>query len=459
MAGAALEMLGWTAVVVVPASALALISDNLGRYISMAVVGYALGTFSLLMGIAYLPGTEPTNWGVMQSRCLIALVLILAGWIGIVAWQLRRRSIGVPGAVLVFLVIAIPQVIWAWPNDIFAQWRPRQDDSSAETRGIEFTAGPARVDYADGAATHLELTLRANELPADRVFTAGGADLTWHARSGLHYATGFSPYGYGGNNLVIRAMLGVADVPPDAETKRWQREKLIERRKNGPLSQEQSKPPLAPEEARKVVALRFALGETAKFEPPTMKNSPELRMDMVMARPQKVGELPLQPSGWLTMDGCKVRITRVQKKIHPAAENGSATAFEETRFNFVATDPEGESFAPLWRLFHIGVPKVLPANCWLISRELGIAYNSGSIGAFNPGVRIDGVQVAWRSANIAEPRVIRNGVWTGNVPDWDKKFSLVFVSYSLEGQFRRTVKLQQIKQNRKQLEEAAEGAP
>lgn len=459
MVGASLEMLGWIAVVVVPASALALISDNLGRYISMAVIGYALGAFSLLMGIAYLPGSEPTNWGVLQSRGLISLGLILAGWIAVVIWQLRRRSVGVPSAVLVFLVVAIPQVMWSWPMDILAPWRPRQYDSSAATREIQLIAGRAHVDYADGVATSLDTKLRVDQLPEDRVFTAGGADLTWHARSGSHYATGFSLYGFSGNNWVIRTLLGVADVPPDPETKRWQREKLLEQRKRWSASQEHDFPPLSPDQSRKMVALHFGLAGTAKFEPPTINSEPELRMDVVMGRPQKLGELPIEPSAWQTMGGCKVRITRVEKKLHPAAADGSATAFAETNFNFIATDPDGEWFSPLWRLLRLGSPKVLPVNCWLVSRELGVAYNSGAIGVYNPTVRIDGVQVAWRSANVAEPRVIRNGIWTGYVPDWDKKFALVFVGYSLEGEFRRTIRLEQIKQNRKQPEQTVEANP
>lgn len=458
MIPAALEMMGWTAFVVVPASALALISDNLGRYISMTVVGYALGTFSLLMGIAYLPSQDQINWGVMQSRSVISLVLILVGWLVIVAWQFRRRSLVIPHAILIILVIVVPQVMWGWPTDVFVAWRPRQDDSSEATRDIAFTAESARVDYAEGTAKSLEMTLRANRLPADRVFTAAGADLTWQSRSGLHYATGFSP-GYGGNYSVMREMLGVANVLPDGETARWQEEKRLERLKKNPASHEEMQPPLSPEEARKVVALRFGLNGTGMFEPPSVENSPELRIDVVVARPQKLGELPIQPSDWLKMDGRNVRITQVRKMTHPAKTNGWATAFEETRFNFIATDPEGEWFAPLWRLFHVGASKVLPSNCWLVSRELGIAYNGGPIAANFPSVRIDGVQVAWRTANIAEPRAIRNGVWTGYVPDWDKKFSLVFVSYSLEGQFRRTVKLEQIKQNRKEQEETAETTP
>jgi len=459
MAGATLEMLGWAAVVVVPATALALISDNLGRYISMTVVGYALGTFSLLMAIAYLPSDEPTSWSVMQSRSLISLVLVVAGWLVIVAWQFRRRSIAVPYAIMIFLVIVIPLVMWSWPNDIFAAWRSAQKDSSPETRDIVLTAEPARVDYDDGKAKTLDVKLRANRLPADRVFSGAGADLTWRSRSGLHYASGGSS-GYDGNYRVVRAMLGVTDVPPDAETARWQKEKRLEQeekrlerlKKSPTLHYEPLPPPLPPEEARKVVALRFGLGGTGRFEPPAVKYSPELRMDVVMARPQKLGELPIEPEGWLKIDGLNVRITHVDKKIHPAAANGLATAYEETRFNFVATDPEGEWFSPMWRLFHIGAPKLLPAHCWLVSRELGIAYNSGAIGAYNPSVRIDGVQVAWRFANMAEPRVVRNGIWTGYLPGWDKKFTMVFVSYSVEGEFRRTVKLEQIKQNRKEGE-------
>lgn len=458
MAGAAFEMLAWSAVVVVPASALALMSDNLGRYISTTVIGYALGTFSLLMAIAYLPSPETINWAVMQSRSFISLVLILVGWLAIIAWQFRRRSLLVPYAILTILVIIIPQVMWAWPKDIFAASRPHRNDSSAETRDIVVTAGPATVDYTEGTATTVDLTLRANQLPRDRVFTASGADLTWQTRGGQRYASGFSN-GYGGNYDVIRAMLGVATIPPDGETARWVEEKRLERMKKHPESYHAMPPPLAPEEARKVVHLRFILGGTAKFEPPAVKYSPELRMDVVYARPQKLGELPIQPSDWLKIDGLNVRITQVHKKIHPAASNFAATAYEETNFHFVATDPDGESIAPLWRLFHLGAPKVLPTNCWLISPELGTAYNSGSIGAYNPGVRIDGVQVVWRTANIAEPRVVRNGIWTGYLPDWDKKFRMVFVSYTVEGEFRRTVKLEQIKQNRKEQEEPAEPAP
>ena len=143
---AALEMLGWSFCVVVPASALAVISDNLGRYILLTVVGYALGTFSLLMSIAYLPGQELTTWGVMQSRSVISLILILVGWLVIMAWQFRRRSLVFPHAILVFLVIVIPQVMWGWPSDIFAAWRPRQDDSSEQPRGLTLTASPARID-------------------------------------------------------------------------------------------------------------------------------------------------------------------------------------------------------------------------------------------------------------------------------------------------------------------------
>jgi hypothetical protein len=110
-------------------------------------------------------------------------------------------------------------------------------------------------------------------------------------------------------------------------------------------------------------------------------------------------------------------------------------------------------------LFHVGAPKVLAPECWSVSRELGIAYNVGPIAPYFSSVRIDGVQLVWRTATLAEPRVIRSGIWTGYLPDWDKKFTMVFFSYPQEGQFRRTFKLEQIKDNRKLPEDPAEPTP
>ena len=291
------------------------------------------------------------------------------------------------------------------------------------------------------------------------MFAATGADLFWQARSGLHYASGSNPYGYGGNTTVVRGMLGLANVTPDGETARWQEEKRLELRKKFPPSPDATRPPLSPEEARKILLLRFGLIGTGMFEPPAVKNNPELRMDVVVARPQKLAELQLQPTDWRKINGLNLRITQVRTVTHPAASNGLATAFLEKRVNFIATEPEGEWIAPHWHLFHIGAPMVLAPECWWVSRELGIAFNAGPIAPYSPSVRIDGVQVVWRTASIVEPRVIRNGVWTGYLADWDKKFTLVFFSYSVEGQFRRTVKLEQIKNNRKQQDEPAEPIP
>jgi hypothetical protein len=342
---AALEMLGWTICVVVPASALAVLADNLGRYISLTVVGYALGTFSLLMGIAYLPGQEPVTWGVLQSRSMISLALILVGWVVIIAWQFRRRSVGLPYGILIFLVIVVPLVMWGWSSDIFAAWRPDVKDSSERTRGINLTPGRARIDYFEGSAKTLDVPLRAEGVPPGRVLASVAADLSWRSRSGLLYAAGndTGAYGYVGSNstVTVRAMLDLAKVAPDEETARWQEEKRLELRKKIPQLPVAAEPRLSPEEAGKVLPMRFRLQGTGMFEPPTMKTGPEMRTDVVFARPQKLMELPLQPSAWMKIDGRSLRITQVRSVKHPAAGNGLAAAFIEKKVDFVSTQPGG----------------------------------------------------------------------------------------------------------------------
>ncbi len=245
--------------------------------------------------------------------------------------------------------------------------------------------------------------------------------------------------------------MGLAKPVVDDETDRWTKAWLEERRAR--MTEEQRAEMkrlqgqrLSPEESRKRLSLSFPMRGVAIFEPPTVKTAPEIPTEFVLARPRQLMELPLQPSGWILRQGCGVRIAQVRVATRTSKNIGGAALTHDIRkIDLVVTQSQGTWAAPRLDLFQLSLPQALAPDCWLLNRELGQADWKGPTGSNGLRVRIDGVQVSWRTVSVEEPQAIRNGRWTSYIPDWDKKITCAVFAYQWADEFRRTMTLEQIK--------------
>ncbi len=123
MGPAALEVLARQAEIVLPAFALAVLADNLGRYLSVTLIAAALAAFASIMATAYLPPPESQTWRLMQTKSILMLALAVTGMVVVVVRQFRARNLGISYAIWTAMMIVLPVVLWSWPVDVFAPLR------------------------------------------------------------------------------------------------------------------------------------------------------------------------------------------------------------------------------------------------------------------------------------------------------------------------------------------------
>ena len=446
----ALEILLWQAAVVLPALGVAVICDNLGRYITLIVAGVGIIALTVLMQQAYLPFDRGVTWNVVCSRSIVALVVMLGGLAFIIGQQfLASRKIA-PYVTAVLPVIAVSLVVGSWRYDLVGRFQADTVDTSELTRAITVTSSWAEVQRGENdimSAQAFYGAYRIEGLGEDFVLATKLAEVKWTAH-GTDFRNSMMSFefGEGGRNLernlAVARLLSAREPVVDPETQRWQEQEREERLKKFPRTQFER--PLTPEEWRKLGSMRFPLVGTERFYPPSTTELPQIRADFVIARPEKIFETPIRVGSRIVKDGVGLRITGVRRFKLELKMKDRPYELQMRNVDFIETQSEGAlPSAREFLLLGSKVNRLIP-ECWAFTPDLGDLIWGGVVATLGQSTRVSAVQITWRTAAIREPHVIRNGIWTSLRADWDEHVSLVLIRYRPEAEFRRMLNYAQV---------------
>ncbi len=455
IACAAVDVMAWEAVVVVPALGLAVISSTFGRYFTLTIVAVGLVVFTALMRLAYFPGGEILTWNLLLSRLAVVLAFVVAGVGVVVVRQYRAHSVIPAHVTLGMIVIGVPLILGSWKHDFVGPWKGPVADSSADTRAISVAVTDANLVYVGNSdqpklPRSLYVDLKADGLSPELAWVPQLAELAWTSRSGVLRTSDYSDalFGFPGasREIAVRRLLGTGERAADAETQHWLDVREEERKRQFPTVSEVR--PRSVDEQRGRAELRFFLRELATLEPPTTRTRPSLTADFALGRPRLLVELPIAASDRVDRGSYSVRVANVQTFKAPSRQDGTPLEFEGRHVVLVESQRSGSMLDVFWSLLRLGAADSLRTDAWLLTRDRGDLVWCGPADRPSQLAFFEGVQITWRTATMQEPRVIRNGRWTSLWPDWERHVTLAFVAYDPAGQFRRTMPLGTVRETK-----------
>lgn len=429
LAQAALRILGLQAIAVVPAFVLAVLVDQLGRFL----------LFSLLLmfagWVALLNVASQTYTGIalelLKSRWLVAGgLLLLFGSVGVGRQYLTRKLASTAVVLATGILVAGATVCWS-PLNLSRMWAEHRTPLAGADR-IAGEIKSARMGFfndADG--------VRIDTVAIDLRFTGGQEDVNLAgglAAVELRWADGFTVrqerlkvtargWAEGFAGLPIRRVLG---LKPDEE--RWARhwdaatsarqaelrkgdlqkwdQRAIEAREaegGADLSELTVTVPLTPEQAARIVAEPPACSVTAR----------------IGARaPEAMLEIPFKSGGHLAGHGERLHILGIGQTRRP--ERKSALPTDWCMATVVSVTAPG---------FKNGV------HLYRVDRDHGVLrYLGGSNAVFSSLVLA--ANIACAPIGFESPVLWRNNQWV-EAPGWQERSTLVAVTFKDAGGFDR----------------------
>lgn len=398
---AAAETLLRQAVVVVPALALAVLTDGFDRYVIWLLVLFGLG-----FGTSMLPPVKAamSTPDVAETREWLALAVAAATALLVVVNQFFTRRTGRGVAVLSIGLVGTGLAAWWWPHS-FERWGseaiPRPESPRAGQITLMFER--ARVVHRPNGGAELRVAVGVRGVPPDLKLHGGRAEQTWEW-SGVKIGRpgAVSVENFGAVAPTLRA-LGLAVPPMDPA---WFQENADRPLRVGLLGQL-----IPPEGAGLMVQTPMRPGYLARMrhEPPDY----DLAVSLDLFRPEVLGEEALRADGRMDRGPDRVRIARVERagtalrvtlvEYSPAVSWKSPGRYVGT--SFAGAGPELEYF--------------------LANRTRGNASRGHEM--LVQRARFGTVAITWRVLDFRAPREWIGGAWV-ELPGWDQNLTLAKVA-------------------------------
>jgi hypothetical protein len=436
---AMLETLGWQALFVLPSLALAVISHNFSRYFTLTLAVIFVVALAGLFQAAYLPDLARASLPVQESRVWVVLALTLAGIVGVVLHQFltlrtwRSSLIGLGAILLAMGSLSL------WPWDLVTPFRSGLPEAA---RGMTLTFQKAIVNKnADKVPLDVRVELKLQAVPDDLAVLGYSSKLSWRGPDGSWLdaagwvrveGRGLTAWGS------IHHALNLSAEVEDAETQRWWTEKRTKFPKR-------FRTPPAPHEGEMAVNGYVNVKGYLAEQLPDKLDQGELTVELALARPAPLLEVPLKTGPRQTVGARSIRIVRVE----PNAQSYLKSRDKNLLLRVVETQPANvvRFIRPLFRRgvgwgfnnLYGGV------GYFFVSRLQGKVNGLASMGN-GPTVLVNGVMITWAHLDVISPRVVRNGEWVVWRPDWADVMTLALVGYNDGASFSLSTKIDRLEE-------------
>ncbi len=441
---AALELLLWQAAASLPAVLVAVVTNNLSRFVVWSFA--AIFAAALLPGVLMKLSDDRIIYNFSDSPSLAVIYWTTAGfftaWV-VVRQYLRRdmpqpRAIGwaVGGLLLALMVGRVVGGLQGWARYAGAQWSDwhaeRASGVSLVLQDYYFEGGKKSLDVV---RLHSVLELRG--LPDDLALDTGdGGKQTWRwpglpdvTRGVSHAARWWA--NIGDDERGVRSALGrIARPKPDEETVRYEAQRRAERFAKAPQIFRRAK-----QVAVGVEISEELLGPTftrIKQTPPAYEASVRLRL----MRPELWAEVPLQAGGWHSHAAHGFRVGALSK-IDPDGPADAKHYPNRTCYApFVATLAEFFwDTQPMrsWSAFDWN-----SAGLFIVNRVGGDMWRQHV--RSGPALTISSVSIQRSTMQVWQPTMRRGDAWVPRDPNWLAGTTVAMVGFREEARFTAVVK-------------------
>ena len=444
LAAAAAEMIAWQLLAVVPAFLVASLTDTLGRFLMWSVIVIWLAVMA-----PFYTQWAWTKWeggrveGLTAStteRMMVvsAAMLVVAALVVALQYLTRRWVRSVIVLTSGGLVAVGCGALWVRP---FAAVRARRNVppewNAARAAGVKLEWVEVSADKGGAQSTaegvYVRSRMRASGIPDGLWLTGGTGKASWRWRDGFEHGDDCWVYNYNtwsDRGKAARLLFGWGEPGKDEETERWKRD-------HPPRVRPQSSS--APLNYSVYTSMRVP-GTTAE----RMRREPSrfrLETSFQLMQPQLLLETALHPGPWMTHGAYGVRLARVW----PVAIDAT---HEDPSARHIAVIESGPAlFTDLWYEFL----RVFPAlesrgrRSWSSGDGPSFAvnrkYGMGDIytESRSASLRISSVELVARTWRVWVPKVVREGKWVLEHPDWFDEAKLVIMDGVPLARFTREV--------------------
>jgi len=453
----AFETLAWQLLMIGPAFLVASLTDDLGRVLLwtlLLVIG--LMSWVALMQLSFIGRAFNTQSGAWLAftRLWLSAIVLVGGSLLIVAHQYLTRRIGrsILLTVLCLGLIAGIGRFWPWS---FAQSigsfgrTSRSVSADGAMRQLDLQVGATRVSnypLTKGSLTQptIEVRLRASDSGLALPEGAGAFTLSvehrwqWPDSPPLTYFGG-QGWGYFPVEAVLRKRFGLPRPPQDPETDEWVRARNAEVKAK--LAAHGIVPAydnsmLTPEDRRAMAAfVSVPKSVIARIRQQPAAYSATVRGYVTV--PKIAVDLPLAAGAWGAGDSQTFRMTQLlpMSTKHTDPEQGRVVLL-------VNTVPADQSNSGLSILTVRARPQA-----YFRSQYQSVNHADGVMGWVPDGRRglglaqVGGVVINWLSLNVYAGKVIRNGTWVAQDPEWLAHTTLVLVTEQEVAEFTGSAKV------------------
>ena len=437
------EAVAWQVLAVAPAFLVASLTNTLGRFVVWSVVLF----WAAMLAPFYV------QWELTRWRVLMGMGNVEA------AMTERLQAIGIGVAVVAGIVIVLQFLVRRWVRSVvvlvggsaavlgwgvlLGGWglarggakTGQPEWNAARADGVKFELVAATADKAEGRPLDERISvggrLRVIGVPDGVWLTAVDAEFAWKWPDGKVVTAEGWAYGSPRRDREIRRTLGVGEARTDLETERWLRENWKPTRQPEP-------DPLPPADVN--VWVRVPAGAVLRMqrEPPQLT----LKLKCLLLESRVATTGALSAGGWVAGAGRGRRIYTVG----PAVSEGSGTRYQTSvvrHLTLVESYPklEFENFEQFRRWFP--ATEIMRRPYWWWYDRVLLANPRHGMGMLNhrrwSSVQISSVALVTQAWTAGVRKVIRDGKWVLEHPDWFDDAKLVAVDDVVVARFTREV--------------------
>lgn len=413
-AWAAVEAFGWQVAVLLPALALAAMTDSSSRLLLWTIVG-VLGVIVGLLFQSVAGGKSD----------LIATRMVVAGAVAAVVMAMvivnqfltRRFVVSLTIALAGVVLVAVIGRTWHWSakNGLGGGTMVRPTTGEAEwVKAVAVEFSGARLKD-----TTLTMRLLARGLPTGGRLEVAKSRQIWRWPGGLTVER---------ENLLggtwepqdLRGVLGLKAKAPDQETAAYLEKRHAQRRderwdaEGGLFSW---------------VNLAPSVAARLRREPPAY----EATMDAVLVQARIAAELPLRNGAQSDQGFADVKIAEVERTGHRT----------QVKLATVLSPHRGAG-PGLWRTFTRSQEWRRRAWTYVVNRTTGDFEQVGYAEAFTGMPQVAGVKIGWSTLFVQGPKVRRGDAWTPPDERWTEGASLVLTDEKELGRLSLEVKAERV---------------
>lgn len=448
----AVETVGWQLLVIAPAFLIASLADNPGRVL-LATLLLAMGAVALGMIVPVVVVTSPawnrSGGGIMFTRYWLAGMLLIVGAGGIALHQFLTRRLlrSVVMAVALYGLIALVYSLAPWDlTDAFGKLHRTASVSVAagiaDGIKLEVLAARGSTRARIGNTAELIVAIKALGVPDGMRLAGYDVEQTWRwPDNRLNLRRGNFNGGFDPRSLVAKT-LSLPVYADDPETVAWWRARREQENQDRiarglPASTRLTPwPPMQQGEVRMTGYNRLDREslDRMRAEPPAYQAG----MQCILSRPEIMSELPLVLNARAAHAAHTVRVVAFEEAAPET--NGS----QEWQLTLAGTVPLVD-WVGLWggaeagRSNPVWVRTYQRDHVMAANRVTGLIQSVGTIGAPSPQLRIGGVGINLIKYALRSGRVIRNGQWVAQDPQWREHTTLLLIADREIARFERTV--------------------